>query len=138
MAEQYATRRKRGRVVPFGYKVSDEDEKLLIPIPLELDCLRDAFFHLKSCSVAQVARWLTKKTGRYISSVGLWKMVDREKKKTNRQYYENKKEANLRRQRTYFLREQELEKRRASAEAKEKERANSISPNQGENGAEQR
>ncbi len=119
--EPYTPRRKKGRVVPFGYKVSDEDPKLLIPIPLELDCLREALFHLKTCSAKQVSNWLFKKTGRYISAVGLWMMVDKEKKKTNKAYYENRKAAALRRQRTYFLREQELEKRRASAQAKEEE-----------------
>lgn len=131
MAEQYTTRRKGGGVVPFGYKVSDEDPKLLIPIPSELDYLRDALFHLKSCSARQVSTWLTKKTGRYISAVGLWKMADKIKRQTNKQYYENKKAAQLRRQRTYFLREQELERRRASAEAKEKENQNSIPRGEG-------
>ena len=63
------------RQIPFGYKVSEHDEFLLDPIPVELEALEKAKEYLNRYSSRHVAAWLTKVTGRYISHVGLLKRV---------------------------------------------------------------
>ena len=68
---------RKSRVIPFGYKV-DNTEKLLIPILFELDALEEAKNYLKTCSYREVAKWLHRKTNRYISYVGLKKRVVRD------------------------------------------------------------
>ena len=68
---------RKSRVIPFGYSV-DETGKLLIPIPSELDALEEAKKYLKTCSYREVAKWLHRKTNRYISYVGLRKRVTRD------------------------------------------------------------
>ena len=69
---------RKSRVIPFGYKV-DETGKLLIPILFELDALEEAKNYLKTCSYREVAKWLHRKTNRYISYVGLKKRVVRDR-----------------------------------------------------------
>ena len=69
---------RKSRVIPFGYSV-DETGKLLIPIPSELDALEEAKKYLKTCSYREVAKWLHRKTNRYISYVGLKKRVVRDR-----------------------------------------------------------
>jgi len=69
---------RKSRVIPFGYKV-DETGKLLIPILFELDALEQAKIYLKTCSYREVAKWLHRKTNRYISYVGLKKRVVRDR-----------------------------------------------------------
>jgi len=56
---------------PFGYKTSETDPLMLDPIPLELDALEKAKKYLKQYPSREVAAWLNKVTGRYISHVGL-------------------------------------------------------------------
>tara|TARA_Y100000114_G_C11762332_1_gene330551 strand:+ start:4987 stop:5415 length:429 start_codon:yes stop_codon:yes gene_type:complete len=68
-------------VIPFGYMVCPNDNSLLLPIDLELDALEKAKLHLKQYSYREVARWLEKTTGRYISHVGLTKRIKDEKKR---------------------------------------------------------
>ena len=68
---------RKSRLIPFGYKV-DETGKLLIPILFELDALEQAKIYLKTCSYREVAKWLHRKTNRYISYVGLKKRVVRD------------------------------------------------------------
>ena len=77
---------RTARQVPFGYRVHPDNEKLLEPIPTELDSLEVAKRHLKQYSYREVAIWLTKQTGRSISHMGLKKRVDieRRRKKTAR------------------------------------------------------
>ena len=74
------------RQVPFGYRVHPDNDKLLEPIPEELEALELAKRHLKQYSYREVAIWLTKQTGRSISHMGLKKRVDieRRRKKTAR------------------------------------------------------
>jgi hypothetical protein len=67
--------------VPFGYRVHPDNEKLLEPIPTELEALELAKRHLKQYSYREVAIWLTKQTGRHISHMGLKKRVDIERKR---------------------------------------------------------
>ena len=72
------------RTVPFGYKVDETDADFLLPVEIELQALDKAKEHLKQYSYREVATWLSKQTGRYISHVGLRKRInlDRKRKKT--------------------------------------------------------
>jgi hypothetical protein len=66
---------------PFGYKFSEENKMLLIPIPHELEALEKAKKYLKQYPSRNVAAWLTKVTGRYISHVGLLHRVKNERQR---------------------------------------------------------
>ena len=82
---------KMARTVPFGYVEDPEDATILRPIKNELDALEKAKKFLGQYSYRQIANWLSKQTGRYISHVGLRKRVqdERRRKKTasiKRQY----------------------------------------------------
>ena len=68
--------KKRARVVPFGFKQSS-DPDYLEPVKEELDALRQAKEYSKTCSLRETATWLHRKTGRYISHVGLRKRLAR-------------------------------------------------------------
>lgn len=67
--------RKRGRVIPFGYREAEDREGFLEPVPDELKALEYAKTYLQSSSSRDVAQWLTSVTGRYISHVGLLKIM---------------------------------------------------------------
>ena len=69
--------KRKARTIPFGYKLA-EDTDYLVPIKSELEALEQAKNYLKTCSLREVAIWLTRKTGRYISYVGLNKRVKRD------------------------------------------------------------
>jgi hypothetical protein len=70
------------RTVPFGYNLNDEDPDLLEPIPFELEAIEMARKYVKQYSYREVANWLTTKTDRFISHVGLRKrlMYERQRK----------------------------------------------------------
>ena len=68
--------KKRARVVPFGFKQS-QDSSYLEPIKEELAALTQAQEYLKTCSLRETAKWVHRKTGRYISHVGLKKRLNR-------------------------------------------------------------
>ena len=72
------------RTVPFGYEEDAEDSDFLLPIKEELDALEQAKQHLIQYSYREVANWLSKETGRYISHAGLKKriQVERRRKKS--------------------------------------------------------
>ena len=72
------------RTVPFGYKVNEEDKELLDPIPYELEALELARKYIKQYSLRQVANWLTTKTGRQISHIGLRKRLLHERQRKNK------------------------------------------------------
>ena len=72
------------RTVPFGYKVNDDDKELLDPIPYELEALELARKYIKQYSLRQVANWLTTKTGRQISHIGLRKRLLHERQRKNK------------------------------------------------------
>jgi len=72
------------RIVPFGYKINEKDSELLDPIPYELEAIELARKHIKQYSFRQVANWLTTKTGREISHVGLRKRLMHEKQRKNK------------------------------------------------------
>ena len=68
--------KRKARTIPFGFKQS-EDPDYLEPIKEELDALRQAREYSKTCSLRETAQWLHRKTGRYISHVGLKKRLAR-------------------------------------------------------------
>ena len=68
--------KKRAKTIPFGFKQSD-DPQYLEPIKEELDALKQAKEYSKTCSLRETAQWLHRKTGRYISHVGLKKRFER-------------------------------------------------------------
>ena len=92
------------RQAPFGYRIHPDNDKLLEPIPEELEALELAKRHLKQYSYREVAIWLHKQTNRYISHMGLKKRVDIERKR--------KKTARIKRKLTKRLEEtlQEIQK----------------------------
>ena len=72
------------RIIPFGYKINKEDNDLLDPVPYELEALELARKYVNQYSYRQVANWLTKKTGRDISHVGLRKRLMHEQQRKNK------------------------------------------------------
>ena len=72
------------RTVPFGYKINEEDKELLDPIPYELEAIELARRYIKQYSLRQVANWLTTKTGRQISHIGLRKRLLHERQRKNK------------------------------------------------------
>ena len=70
-------KRRVARTIPYGYKVNEEDNKMLDPIPEELEAIEQAKQYIKSCSYREVAGWMKRKTGRYISAPGLRKVLAR-------------------------------------------------------------
>ena len=72
------------RTVPFGYKLNEEDPDLLDPIPFELEAIEMARKYIKQYSYREVANWLTAKTKRVISHVGLRKRLINEKQRKDK------------------------------------------------------
>ena len=72
------------RTIPFGYVINKEDSELLDPVPYELEALELARKHVKQFSYREVANWLTTKTGRTISHVGLRKRLMHEQQRKNK------------------------------------------------------
>jgi len=64
------------RLVPFGYVLDENDPNLLLPVIEELEALELAKKHLRRFSYREVANWLSKVTGRYISHMGLKKRAE--------------------------------------------------------------
>ena len=69
------------KTIPFGYEIDPEDDDFLVPISIQLDALDRAKIHLKQYSYREVANWLTKETGRYISHTGLRKRIEVDKRR---------------------------------------------------------
>ena len=72
------------RTIPFGYVINKEDSELLDPVPYQLEALELARKHVKQFSYREVANWLTTKTGRDISHVGLRKRLMHEQQRKNK------------------------------------------------------
>ena len=70
-----------GRTIPFGYKQSEDDKDLLLPIVEELELLEKAKKFIRQYSYRQVANWLSTQSGRNISHVGLMKRIRIEQKR---------------------------------------------------------
>ena len=69
------------KTIPFGYEIDEEDDDFLVPIDIQLNALDKAKQHLKQYSYREVANWLTKETGRYISHTGLRKRIEVDKRR---------------------------------------------------------
>ena len=72
------------RTIPFGYREHKTDDKLLVPIIEELEALDLAEEYLHEYSYREVARWLSDRTGREISYVGLRKRIQIEKQRKSK------------------------------------------------------
>lgn len=106
------------RTIPFGYEVDPEDEYVLVPVKKELDLLEKAKEYLRQYSYREVAHWLTRNTGRYISHVGLKKRLDNERRRKN-------KAGSLRRWANYaekaIAKAHEIEQKRLDAKAQSRD-----------------
>ena len=91
MSHQTKIKRK-ARTIPFGYKLA-KDTKYIEPIESELQALEEAKNYLKTCSYREVAIWLTKKAGRYISYVGLRKRIKRDSTAKAKEESQNQSQA---------------------------------------------
>ena len=72
------------RTVPFGYEVHKEDEDVLVPIIEELEALELAKDYLREYSYREVAGWLSDRTGREISHIGLRKRIEKERQRKSK------------------------------------------------------
>ena len=72
------------RIIPFGYRTNKDDMDLLDPIPYELEALELAKEYLKEYSYREVAGWLSDRTGREISHIGLRKRIQKEKQRKSK------------------------------------------------------
>ena len=70
-----------GRTIPFGYRQSEDDKDILLPIVEELELLEKAKKFIRQYSYRQVANWLSTQSGRNISHVGLMKRIRIEQKR---------------------------------------------------------
>jgi|TARA_R110000744_G_scaffold207948_2_gene326652 hypothetical protein len=75
---------KIARTIPFGYRLDEDNAKILRPIELELNLLHDAKKHLKMYPYREVSNWLSTQSGRYISHVGLMKRVKNERRRKDK------------------------------------------------------
>jgi|TARA_R110000751_G_scaffold59092_1_gene124288 hypothetical protein len=69
---------KRSSVIPFGYTPSEDNPKLLIEVPKELEALSEIkdFVTQGLLSLREGSAWLEYKTGRKLSHQGLKKIID--------------------------------------------------------------
>tara|TARA_R100000234_G_scaffold90621_1_gene58861 strand:+ start:259 stop:687 length:429 start_codon:yes stop_codon:yes gene_type:complete len=72
------------KTIPFGYEEHKKDDKLLVPIVEELEALELAKEYLNEYSYREVAGWLSERTGREISHVGLRKRVQIERQRKSK------------------------------------------------------
>ncbi len=72
------------RTIPFGYEVHEDDEDILVPIIEELEALELAKEYLKEYSYREVAGWLSDRTGREISHIGLRKRIQKERQRKSK------------------------------------------------------
>ena len=75
---------KISRTIPFGYKAHEQDEDILVPILEELEALELAKEYLREYSYREVAGWLSDRTGREISHIGLRKRIQKEKQRKSK------------------------------------------------------
>jgi hypothetical protein len=72
------TRRRVSRIIPFGYEVSEENDKLLIEIPEHMELLKKAKKFIENhCSYKETAEWLSHHSGRTITGMGLREVLKR-------------------------------------------------------------
>jgi len=68
--------RRVNSIIPFGYKLDEEDNGMLLPVEKELSALETILpmINSRSLSLREGALWLSHKTGRSISHEGLRKI----------------------------------------------------------------
>ena len=72
------TRRRVSRIIPFGYEVSEENEKLLIEVPEEMELINKAKkFIENNCSYRETAEWVSHHSGKKITGMGLREVLKR-------------------------------------------------------------
>ena len=72
------TRRRVSRIIPFGYEVSEENDKLLIEIPEHMELLKKAKKFIEDhCSYKETAEWLSHHSGKKITGMGLREVLKR-------------------------------------------------------------
>ena len=72
------TRRRVSRIIPYGYEVSEENDKLLIEIPEHMELLKKAKKFIEDhCSYKETAEWLSHHSGRTITGMGLREVLKR-------------------------------------------------------------
>tara|TARA_B100001287_G_C22382271_1_gene389390 strand:- start:177 stop:536 length:360 start_codon:yes stop_codon:yes gene_type:complete len=77
-------KRKLGSTVPFGWELVENSKDLLRSIPEQQELLDIAKQHAKTSSLREVAKWLSAKSGRYISHVALFKMLKKDESERNK------------------------------------------------------
>jgi hypothetical protein len=76
---KYLRRHRQSRTIPWGYYVTDEEPKILVPNPAHLDTLKLALPLLRETTYEAVANWLSDVTKAPISGPGLFKLVKNER-----------------------------------------------------------
>jgi hypothetical protein len=72
------TRKRASRVIPLGYKVSEEDDTILVQIPEHMELIQKAkSFIDNNCTYRETAEWLSHHTGRKITGMGLREVLKR-------------------------------------------------------------
>ena len=112
--EEWVSIPRIARTVPFGYELDKDDSDILRPIPQQLDALEQARQHIKQYSYREVSNWLSTRTERYISHVGLRKRLAHEQKR-KRQITSLRKWAEY--AETAIEKAKELEKERVGAKS---------------------
>lgn len=76
--------KKKSSTIPFGYRVDEENPKLLIEVEEELQALENIIPMVvsKSLSLREGALWLSYKTGRSISHQGLKNIIEQHDSRT--------------------------------------------------------
>tara|TARA_B100001093_G_scaffold21680_2_gene19358 strand:+ start:3575 stop:3802 length:228 start_codon:yes stop_codon:yes gene_type:complete len=74
--------RRTSSTIPFGYKLDEENPSYLLEIPEEKEALDkiSSMIKNKALSLREGSSWLQYETGRYISHMGLKKIVDKHAK----------------------------------------------------------
>lgn len=71
---------RKGRVIPFGYKVSNEDKKVLLPEPKEQEAVRRILeYHKQGYTYRSILEWVYRATGRKLSLHGLEHIIKKRK-----------------------------------------------------------
>ena len=74
----YEPKKIRGTLIPFGYKKSEDDPKIVLPIPEELDVLQEAIkLHKKGQSLQKCVDYIYSKTKRKITRQGFYKIINK-------------------------------------------------------------
>ena len=93
MLDDFPAKKRIAHTIPWGYRQSKHDPDWLEPVLSEVQLFMQAIQYLKTCSYKETAHWLSVKSGRYISPVGLMKKVKRIKLERSRKYETNRKVA---------------------------------------------